>query len=121
FKGVRVDNLPRAMWYNPQHSFSFALGLVAVPIAIWGGVLSPLSAIALAGGALGASIMFNPLLGASLCAVYGFTMLVVFLSGRARMPDLLRHGLAVVPVVLALGWCALNQVGDGAGAALVFG
>jgi hypothetical protein len=121
FKGIRIDNLPRAMWYNPQHSFSCALGLLAVPVAIWGGVRARAAAIVLAGCALGASLAFNPLLGVAFCGVYGLTMLIATVTGRAAVRDLVRHGLAVVPVALAFAWCAFNQVGDGAGAALVFG
>ncbi len=121
FKGVRVDNLPRAMWYNPQHSFSLALGLVAIPVALWCGTRPRAAAIVLVGCALGASVAFNPLLGASACAVYGLSTVVATVTGRGGIRDLVRHGLAIVPVALALAWCTFNEVGDGAGSALVFG
>lgn len=121
FKGLRIDNLPRAMWYNPQHSFSCALGLLAVPVAIWGGIRARAAAIVLAGCALGASLAFNPLLGVAFCGVYGVTMIIATVTGRAAARDLVRHGFAVVPVALAFAWCTFNQVGDGAGEALVFG
>lgn len=121
FKGVRIDNLPRAMWYNPQHSLSCALGLLAVPVAIWGGIRAHAGAIVLAGCALGASLAVNPLLGAAFCGVYGLTMLIAVAAGRGAVRDLIRHTLAVVPVALALGWCTFNQVGDGAAEALVLG
>ena len=52
FKGLRIDNLPRAMWYTPQHAMACALGLLSVPVAIWAGVRARAGAIALAGAAL---------------------------------------------------------------------
>jgi hypothetical protein len=121
FKGLRIDDLPRAMWYTPQHSMSCALGLLAVPVAIVGGVRSPPLAILLAGIALGASLAFNPLLGVVFCAVYGLTILVDGLRQRATFYELLRHGIAVLPVVIAFAWCQLNQVGEGAVSSLHFG
>ena len=121
FKGVRVDNLPRAMWYNPQHSFSCALGLAAMPIVLWGGLRARPAAILLAGTFLGASVAFNPLLGAAFCGIYGITILMAAVTEGGGVRDIARHVLAVVPVVVALAWCTLNQVGDGAVEALQFG
>lgn len=114
FKGLRIDNLPRTMWYTPQHGFSLALGLVAVPVAAAAGVAAPLAAILLAGCALGAAVAFNPLLGAAFCGIYGVTIVADAMSKQA-LSGILRHLLAVIPVGLALAWCSLNQVGDGAG------
>ena len=121
FKSIRIDNLPRAMWYNPQHSFSCALGLIAVPVALWGGLRAPVRAILLAGTALAASVAFNPLLGAAFCGVYGLTILARWITERGSFADVMRHGLSVIPIGLALLWAAVNEVGDGASGALVFG
>lgn len=121
FKGVRVDNLPRAMWYNPQHSISCALGLLSLPIVLWSRLSARVSTILLAGVALAASVAFNPLLGASFCGIYGLTVLVTTLQTRAPVSVLFRHAVAAVPVGAALAWCALNEVGDGAGQYLVIG
>ena len=121
FKGLRIDNLPRTMWYTPQHGFSCALGLLSVPIALVAGARARPMAIALAGCALGASIAFNPLLGAVFCAVYGITVLVDTWTTRATIGALFMHAIAVVPVAAALAWCTWNQVGEGANAALHFG
>jgi len=121
FKGLRIDDLPRSMWYNPQHSFACALGLVALPVAIVSGVRARTSAIILAGLGLGLAFTFNPFVGAVLSTVYG--MAVVFDAVRRRSPvsDVLRHALAAAPVAAAFGWCALNQVTEGAGGALHVG
>ena len=121
FNGLRIDDLPRTMWYTPQHGSSCALGLLSVPIALAAGVRARPSAIVLAGGFLAASLMFNPLLGGTFCAVYGFTVLADMLRTGGSFRDLVRHALAVVPVVLAVAWCAWNEVGEGAGSALHFG
>jgi hypothetical protein len=121
FKGLRIDDLPRTMWYTPQHGFSCVLGLLAVPIALCGGARTKAAAILLAGCLLGASVAFNPLLGASFCGVYGVTILADVIRTRASIRVLLRHALAVVPVLIALAWCSVNEVGEGAGDVLHFG
>lgn len=121
FKGLRIDDLPRAMWYTPQHAFSCALGLLAVPVALAGGLNARPAAVLLAGCALGASLAFNPLIGAAFCGVYAVAILVDFLRTRGAIQAIARHGLAVLPVALALGWATFNEVGEGAGAALHFG
>src|SRR4029450_10516346 len=71
FNGLRVDSLVRSMWYNPQHSMSAALALVAMPVAGAAGVAAPLGAIAIAGLALALSTTFNPLVGGLFSLVYG--------------------------------------------------
>ena len=38
FNGMRVDNVPRSLWYTPQHTTAVALGLVGWLVAIAGGV-----------------------------------------------------------------------------------
>lgn len=118
-QGLRVDNLPRAMWWTPQHSASCGLGLIAVlavarqAIIRWPGIL-------LTGLALGLSVTFNPLLGAIFCAVYGATLAWDAASGKLPIAGLLRHALAVVPVALALWWCVAAGMSAGADA-LSFG
>jgi hypothetical protein len=121
FKGLRIDNLPRTMWYTPQHGFSCALGVMAVPVALAAGVRAKASAIVLAGCLLAASLAFNPLLGVAFCGVYGVTILADMAASRGTLRDLVRHVWAVVPVALAFAWCIWNEVGEGATAALHFG
>jgi hypothetical protein len=121
FGGLRIDNLPRSMWYTPQHSAAFALGLLALLVAMAAGVRARPAAIAIAGLALGFSVMFNPFVGALLCALYGVTVLSDAYRTSAPWSGVLRHALAVIPVLAALGWAALNQIADGAGGAVRFG
>lgn len=121
FKGLRIDNLPRTMWYTPQHGFSCALGLLAIPVALNEGLRAKPAAIALAGCALGASLAFSPLLGVAFCVVYGVTVTLNAVVSRSSFVAWLPHAIAMVPVGLALAWCLLNQVGEGAGSALHFG
>jgi hypothetical protein len=121
FKGLRVDDLPRSMWYNPQHSTACALGLLALPVAIGAGARASMQAIVLAGLALGASVAFNPFVGMMLSAVYAAGVLLDATRTRAGLRVVLRHAAAAAPVAIALAWCSLNQVAEGAGGALHFG
>ena len=63
FGGHRIDGLQRCLWYVPQHSMAYALGIIALVVAAAGGSTAPLAAIALGGVALGCSVAFNPLVG----------------------------------------------------------
>jgi hypothetical protein len=119
FKGLRIDDLPRAMWYTPHHASSYALGLLVVPIAISGGIRARAAAIFMAGCALGASVALNPLVGSVFCGVYGLAISFDLLNGRGSVRDFLRHVLAVVPVVVAFAWCTFSELGQGAGVALL--
>jgi hypothetical protein len=121
FGGLRIDGLPRTLWYNPQHSFGCALGLVAALVAATGGARASRGAIWLAGVSLGLSVCFNPFVGGMFALIYGLSVTVDAL----RQPDagwtIAGHARTVIPVLAALGWCVLNKVAGGAGAAMHFG
>jgi hypothetical protein len=120
FRGLRIDGLPRSMWYTPQHSMSVALGLLALPCAGVAARSVSWGAIVLAGSALGASTLFNPLLGGMFSLIYG--SVVTALAIRHRAPVVaLSHAAAAVPVLGALGWCFANEMVEGAGTTLHFG
>ncbi|MGH9371458.1 MAG: hypothetical protein ACRD15_08005, partial [Vicinamibacterales bacterium] len=119
--GLRIDDLPRAFWYTPQHAMSYALGLVALPVGIVAGSLATWPAIALAGLALGASVTLNPLVGALFCIVYALLVVVDAGARQAPFRNVLRHAVAAIPVLLALGWTTFNKVAEGAGAVLHIG
>jgi len=118
FAGHRIDGLQRCLWYVPQHSMAYALGLVALVAAGAAGASSALGPIVLAGIALGGSVAFNPLVGGIFALAYGIAIVV-----RAwRQPAVVaRHALAAIPVGLAIGWAASNQMVEGAGGFLQFG
>jgi hypothetical protein len=120
FGGLRVDNVPRSLWYTPQHAFACALGLIAAIIAATAGARASTGAIWLAGVSLGLATCFNPLLGGVFSLIYGLAVLVDR-PGRPVLPTVLRHAQAAIPVALALGWAALNEVAEGAGAAVTIG
>ena len=63
FNGLRIDNVPRSLWYTPQHTTAVALGLVGWLIGISAGAAASKRAIAGAGLALGLATTMNPLLG----------------------------------------------------------
>lgn len=121
FDGMRIDNVPRSLWYTPQHTTAAALGIIGWIIGIAAGATAPLTAIAGAGLALGLATTMNPLLGGCFSLIYG-AMIVV---DSVRMPGgwryLIRHAIAAIPVVLAVSWGYLSRVVDGAGSVLAIG
>jgi hypothetical protein len=121
FRGLRIDALPRALWWTPQHAMACALGLTAV-IAATAPATIRLGGILLVGVSLGASLIFSPILGASLALIYGLTILAgAWGRGAAVLREAVRHSLAAVPVVAAFGWCVYNDMWERAGGALAFG
>lgn len=117
--GLRIDDLPRAFWYVPQHSMSYTAGVMAIA-AVQAGWSAPAAGIMANGCLLAVSSLFNPFVGAIFCATYAATASArVWTHGRVR--DILRHALAALPVVAALIWVTLNRMVDGAGGVLAFG
>lgn len=123
FDGLRIDGLARSMLYNPQHSLSLALALVALSAAAAAGFAAGPGAALGIGAVLGLSTMANPFLGGVFGLVYGTAMTFAALRGhgRADFLQLAVHGAAAVPVAAAIVWCQANQMVEGAGAALTFG
>ena len=120
FSGLRVDSLVRSMWYNPQHSMSAALGLLAMPVAGLGGVAAPVGAITLAGLALALSTTFNPFIGGLFSLVYGAAIVADAIAQR-RIPALLRHAAAAALAGLAVAWCVANDMVEGASGVVLYG
>ncbi len=120
FSGLRIDSLVRSMWYNPQHSMSAALGLLAMPIAGAAGVSAPIGAIVLAGAALALSTTFNPLIGGLFSLIYGAVVLADAIRARQLKP-VLHHAIAAGLVGVAVGWCVANDMVEGAAAVVLYG
>ncbi|MGE3706190.1 MAG: hypothetical protein AB7I13_13020, partial [Vicinamibacterales bacterium] len=122
FQALSVDGLQRAIWYTPQHSMAYALGLVALALVARHGASMAATAAAVAGLSLGLSLMMSPFSGGALTLVYG---LAVLWNAFPRPKDLGRAVLgqvpAVVMVVAALIWCVVNRTFEGAGGAVAFG
>jgi hypothetical protein len=118
FAGHRIDGLQRCLWYVPQHSMAYALGIVSLSIAAASGAASTLPAIILCGIALGCSVAFNPLVGGIFALTYGISIVI---AGWKQPRVVLRHAVAALPVLAALLWCAANQMVEGAGGFLQFG
>ncbi len=121
FGGHRIDGLQRCLWYVPQHSMAYALGVVALVVAGAGGSASPVSAIAIAGVSLGCSVAFNPLVGGIFALTYGVAVVADGWRRPGAIQAIGRHALAAVPVAMAIAWCTSNQMVEGAGGALQFG
>ena len=111
----------RAIWYNPQHSMSGALGLVALTAAAVGGSGRAIAAGLLVGVALAGSVLMNPFVGCVFSLAYGLAAIVDALRHPGWIRSVLYSAMAVVPVLLALAWCTENDVLSGAGGALEFG
>jgi hypothetical protein len=121
FNGLRIDNIPRSLWYTPQHIVSIGLGLCGLLVAAYAGAAAPLRAIAGAGLALGLATTMNPLLGAACAAIYGACVLVDALRQPGGWKFVPKHAVGAVPVALAVLWGAASRVMDGAGGALNVG
>ena len=121
YGGLRIDNIPRSLWYTPQHTTSLALGLVGLVIASAAGARASLAAIGGAGLALGLATTMNPLLGGVYSIIYGIVISIDALSSPGGWRQVPRHALAAVPVVMAVAWGATSKVIDGAGSVLQFG
>jgi hypothetical protein len=121
FGGLRIDNIPRSLWYTPQHTTAIALGLIALAIAAHAGARARVAAIAGAGLALGLATTMNPLIGAVCSLIYGICVIVHAVATPQGWKLVPRHVLAAVPVVLAVAWDATSRVMDGAGSVLDFG
>lgn len=118
FSGLRVDSIVRGFWYNPQHSFACALGLVSTLIAASVGARAGWGAIWLAGVTLGLATTFNPFVGGVFAMIYALGIAIDAARTRELVAALLRHAAAAIPVLLALGWCVLNAVAGDAGDAV---
>ena len=123
FGGLRIDDLPRAMWYTPQHAMAYAVGLMALPAVVRDVPCLPPRAILLAGTLLGASVLLNPFVGGLFCVVYGVGVLAdaARLRPGAVLAICVRHALTLVPIGTALGWIAFNRIAEGAGGTLHLG
>lgn len=117
FAGHRIDGLQRCLWYVPQHSMAYALGVIAL-VAAGSGPSSSLAPIALSGIALGCAVAFNPLVGGIFALAYGAAIVI---QAWRQPAVIVRHSLAAIPVLLAIGWCVSNQMVEGAGGFLQFG
>ncbi len=119
--GHRIDGLQRCLWYVPQHSMAYALGLIALAVAAAGGSAASTGAIALTGVALGCSVAFNPLVGGIFALAYGIAIGIDAIRRPHFLPAVARHAVAAIPVAAALTWCVANQMVEGAGGFLQFG
>jgi hypothetical protein len=121
FDGLRIDNVPRSLWYTPQHTTAAALGIVGWIIGITSGAAAPLTAIVGAGLALGLATTVNPLLGSCFSLIYGAMILVDALRTPGGWRMVPRHAIAALPVFLAVGWGYASRVVDGAGGVIELG
>ena len=121
FMGLRVDGLQRCFWWVPQHSMAYTLGLVALVMANAGGSSAPSGAIAIAGLALGGATIMNPFVGGIFSIAWGIAVAIDAAPRSDAVARVARHAVAIVPVALAIGWCAANQMIEGAGGTLDFG
>ena len=121
FGGLRIDNVPRSLWYTPQHTTRSRSASADCSSRRSPARERTLAAIAGAGLALGLATTLNPLLGVVCAAHVRRLRLGGCAAPAARMALVPRHAVAAVPVVLAVGWGAASRVMEGAGSALDVG
>lgn len=121
FGGHRIDGLPRCLWYVPQHSMAYALGFVALAAEAAAASEASLAGILITGVALGGSALLNPFVGGVFALVWGSAVVIRAWRTTAPLSTIARHGLAAIPVALALLWCVSNGMVEGAGSALEIG
>ncbi len=121
FGGHRIDGLQRCIWYVPQHGMSYALGLIAMAVAVASRSSAPARVIALAGISLGGSVLFNPFVGGVFALAYGIFIALDAVREPRPIMSIARHALAIIPVAAAIAWSAANQMLAGAGGVLQFG
>ena len=119
FHGLRIDNSSAgAVVYAAARDGLFAWTIAV--LAALGGASVSRGAIALAGIALGMAVTLNPFVGAVFAAVYGI-VIAIDAIGNASPRLVLSHLTVALPLALALGWCAANEITAGSGSNLVFG
>jgi len=99
-----------------------ALGTMALVVAgrSRDGVRWPAALIA--GMMLGGAVMMSPFLGGVFAAMYGLVAAWAFNGGAgAWLKRVLTHAVAMIPVLAAIGWGAVNANFDGAGGAVHIG
>ena len=118
FGGLRIDNIPRSLWYTPQHTTSIALGLIGLFFAATGGIDARVRAIAGAGLALGLSTTMNPLLGGICSILYGLCVLYDAAVQRAAYEALgdAARALRVRSLVAEVAAEVLDRTGRALGA-----
>jgi hypothetical protein len=120
FGAHRIDGLQRCLWYVPQHSMAYALGLVALTAAVAPRTSMTTATALLCGIALGGSAAINPFVGAVFAAVWGLTIVWNARLG-APVRSIPRATLAVVPFAAAILWCVGARMVEGAGGVLEIG
>ena len=118
FDGMRIDNIPRSLWYTPQHTTSVAFGLLGWLVAVAGGVSMPMLGVAAAGVALALATVMNPLLGGCFSLIYGAAIAADAVQTPDGMRGVVRQIPAVALVVLGVLWGVADKVVEGAGDAL---
>jgi hypothetical protein len=123
FDGLTIDDLPRSLWYTPQHAGGCALGLIALAVAAGGTPAASVGARVIVGLALAAALTMSPLLGGMFAVIYGLaqTLRAVPLGWAAGVRAVLGQAVTAVPPALAV--VGLQQAGmvEGAGGALHIG
>lgn len=118
YKGLRIDNLPRALLYTAHHAAAFSLGAVAL-LTIGGAATAGRATILMAGVALAVAFTMNPFVGAVCAAVYGLG--VLWQLRACPRSAVFRHALVSLPVAAAALWCGANETMQGAGGNLIVG
>lgn len=119
--GYRIDGLQRSIWYVPQHSMAYALGLIAIIGVAAAGSRIKRGASFLLGCALACSVLFSPLVGGIFALAYGIAFVVDALGRPSPVATIMNQIDIIVPVAIAIAWQVEDHMVEGAGGALEFG
>ncbi len=123
FGSLTIDGLPRAFWYNPQHSLACALGLAVLILLRRPSRRSAAPAVGLAAGlVLGLGLLISPFPAGAFGLVAAGLILWQFATDQVARLAVVSTSLAAIPgVTAALWWCLRQGMVSGAGGALTVG
>lgn len=119
--GYRIDGLQRSIWYVPQHSMAYALGLIAIIGITASAGRAGRGVTFFLGCVLACSVLFSPLVGGLFGLAYGIAFIAYAFWRPNPVESILTQVDILVPVAIAIAWQVEDHMVEGAGGALEFG
>ena len=122
YESLPIDGLQRLLWYQPQHSTAYALGLSAIVVLAQASTPPSAAVLAFAGLLLGLCLLLSTFSAIMLTSMVAVLALVLIVRSRA-WPRLLIGTLAgAAPLAAAVMVClTLRYVDEGSGSLVTVG